>query len=66
MVDCGTLQFCVREIAFPADKRLICVAASAGGCPGDAVIALLDLPERAYASAGDLLCALGDPVYCAA
>jgi len=66
MVDKGTLEFCVRDVAFPAGKRSISVAASGGGCPGDAVIALLDLPERVYTSTDDLLCALGDPAYCAA
>jgi hypothetical protein len=66
MVDKGILDLCVRKVAFPADVRRISSAASGAGCPGDVVIALLDLPERAYRSADDLLCALGDPAYCAA
>ncbi len=66
MVDRGILELCVREVAFPADRRRVCFVASGGGCPGDVVIALLDLPERIYVSTDDLLCALGDAAYCAA
>jgi len=66
MVERGILELCVRDVAFPADKRRVCYAASDGGCPGDVVIALLDLPERGYVSADDLLCALGDPTACVA
>jgi hypothetical protein len=64
MVDVGILQFCVHEVAFPADKRRVTLAAAKSGCPGDVVIALLDLPEGSYLSEDDLLCRLGDPAYC--
>jgi hypothetical protein len=66
MVERGILESCVRDVTFPADKRRVCFTASGGGCPGDVVIALLDLPERSYTSPDDLLCALGDPASCAA
>lgn len=64
MVSQGILSFCARNVVFPASKRTIVYTASECACPGDVLIALLDLPDRTYLSEDDLLCALGDPAYC--
>ena len=64
MVDQGTLEQCVRGTNFPAQKDAFVKGASGNGCPSEAIIALLQLPERAYGSERDVLCQLGDTAYC--
>ena len=64
MVDQGTLDRCLRGISFPAHKGAFVKGASGNGCPSEAIIALVELPERTYGSERDLLCQLGDSGYC--
>jgi hypothetical protein len=64
MVDKGTLDLCLRGVGFPAERKELVDGTFARGCPSEALIALLDLPERSYRSEDDVLCALGDTAYC--
>jgi hypothetical protein len=65
MVDKGTLDQCQHGTGFPARRKELVDRASANRCPSEALIALVDLPERVYLSEDDVLCQLGDTAYCA-
>ena len=64
MVDKGTLDQCRQGTSFPAHRKELVDRASANRCPSEALIALVDLPERIYLSEDDVLCQLGDAAFC--
>ena len=64
MVDQGTLSRCLRGTSYPVHKDVFVRGAAGNACPSEAIIALLELPERDYASERDVLCQLGDTAYC--
>jgi hypothetical protein len=64
MVDKGTLDRCLQGTSYPAHRNQLIDRASANRCPGEVLIALVDLPEGTYPSEDDVLCRLGNPAFC--
>ena len=51
----------VGETRFPAEKADVLAVATRHNVPSDVLAALLELPERRYASLGDVLSEVGQP-----
>jgi len=64
MVEKSTLDGCLKDIGFPADRDELVECASGNSCPSDVIGQLRDMPSMSYHSTDDVLCRLGDISYC--
>ena len=58
------MDLCLQNIGLPASRDEIVECAAGNGCPREAIAELQSLRAGAFRSQDELLCELGDPVYC--
>jgi len=64
MVDKRTLDRCLEGITFPVEARTVADCAQINTCPSDVVSQIRESSAGTFSSEEQVLCSLGNSVYC--